>query len=546
MNWFNGLRFRSKLSAGFLLVAMIAGVVGGIGILFIKKIDAQDDKLYEKITVPLGDLANMAVAYQRVRINLRDAVESKDATELRQYRENIKNLRQTIAERADKFEKTILTEEGRKIFKEFRDARNVYGDYINKVLELEEAKKGAEALALLHGDAQKAALREQDLLDKLLESKEAQAKLVSEDNKLIAGHATYYMIAFAMFGVFMAIALGQLVAKVIQGQLGGDPTDVAEIAQEVAAGNLAVKIDMVGKRSDSLISAMSRMVDNLRDLVSQTVEISSGIAAASNQLHSTAEQISTGAEKVASQAGTVAASSEEMSNTSSDIARNCTVAAVASNKTTDAANAGSKVVNETISGMNIIADRVRNTSKTIEALGARSEEIGDIVGTIEDIADQTNLLALNAAIEAARAGEQGRGFAVVADEVRALAERTTKATREIGEMIKAIQSETRAAVQTMEEGVHEVEKGAQSSQQSGRALQNILDCINEVTMQINQIATASEEQTATTNEVTMNIQQINDVVTQTARGAEETASAAGQLSTQAQTLQNLINRFRLA
>jgi methyl-accepting chemotaxis protein len=546
MNWFNGLRFRSKLSAGFLLVAMIAGVVGGIGILFIKKIDAQDDKLYEKITVPLGDLANMAVAYQRVRINLRDAVESKDATELRQYRENIKNLRQTIAERADKFEKTILTEEGRKIFKEFRDARNVYGDYINKVLELEEAKKGAEALALLHGDAQKAALREQDLLDKLLESKEAQAKLVSEDNKLIAGHATHYMIAFAMFGVFMAIALGQLVAKVIQGQLGGDPTDVAEIAQEVAAGNLAVKIDMVGKRSDSLISAMSRMVDNLRDLVSQTVEISSGIAAASNQLHSTAEQISTGAEKVASQAGTVAASSEEMSNTSSDIARNCTVAAVASNKTTDAANAGSKVVNETISGMNIIADRVRNTSKTIEALGARSEEIGDIVGTIEDIADQTNLLALNAAIEAARAGEQGRGFAVVADEVRALAERTTKATREIGEMIKAIQSETRAAVQTMEEGVHEVEKGAQSSQQSGRALQNILDCINEVTMQINQIATASEEQTATTNEVTMNIQQINDVVTQTARGAEETASAAGQLSTQAQTLQNLINRFRLA
>jgi len=117
--------------------------------------------------------------------------------------------------------------------------------------------------------------------------------------------------------------------------------------------------------------------------------------------------------------------------------------------------------------MSVIADRVRQTSKTIEALGIRSEQIGDIVGTIEDIADQTNLLALNAAIEAARAGEQGRGFAVVADEVRALAERTTRATREIGEMIKAIQKETRGAVNAMEEGVQEVGKGAASSKKRG-------------------------------------------------------------------------------
>jgi methyl-accepting chemotaxis protein len=203
-------------------------------------------------------------------------------------------------------------------------------------------------------------------------------------------------------------------------------------------------------------------------------------------------------------------------------------------------------VQETITGMNIIADRVRQTSRTIEALGSRSEQIGDIVGTIEDIADQTNLLALNAAIEAARAGEQGRGFAVVADEVRALAERTTKATREIGEMIKAIQNETREAVKAMEEGVNEVEKGATSSQKSGLALEEILGRINEVSMQVNQIATAAEEQTATTGEVTSNIQQITEVVHQTARGAEETASAAAQLAEQAQGLQNLVRQFKLS
>ncbi len=200
---------------------------------------------------------------------------------------------------------------------------------------------------------------------------------------------------------------------------------------------------------------------------------------------------------------------------------------------------------DAIQEMGIIVKRVKQTATRIDALGTRSEQIGEIIGTIEDIADQTNLLALNAAIEAARAGEQGRGFAVVADEVRALAERTTRATKEIGEMIKAIQSETREAVLSMEEGVKEAEKGAVSSEKSGESLKEILEQINEVTMQINQIATAAEQQTATTTEITSNIHQVTEVVHQSARGADETSSAAAQLAEQSNQLQTLVTRFRV-
>lgn len=321
---------------------------------------------------------------------------------------------------------------------------------------------------------------------------------------------------------------------------------LAAQADRLADGDLTADIvcnsqDEVGQ----LAGSFKRMASSLRKTISHISETSAQVAASSSQLQSNAAQIATSAEEVASQTNTVATASEEMSATSTDIARNCSMAAEASRNTTESAHAGAKVVQETISGMDTIAERVRQTSTTIEALGVRSEQIGAIIGTIEDIADQTNLLALNAAIEAARAGEQGRGFAVVADEVRALAERTTRATREIGEMIKAIQRETGEAVKAMEVGVHEVEKGAVSSKKSGQALEEIMERINEVTMQINQIATAAEEQTATTSEISSNIHQITDVVHQAARGAEETASAAVQLSRQAQEMQSLVRQFKL-
>jgi len=198
-----------------------------------------------------------------------------------------------------------------------------------------------------------------------------------------------------------------------------------------------------------------------------------------------------------------------------------------------------------VEGIRQRGELTRENTRSISSLGERSEQIGTIVATIEDIADQTNLLALNAAIEAARAGEQGRGFAVVADEVRALAERTTRATKEISAMIRAIQQETKNAMISMEEGVKQSDRGIDEAAQIEDALQLILDQVNAVTMQVSQVATAAEEQNATTADITNNIHQVTEVVQQTAKGSHETAQTALQLSTLAGELQRIVGKFRL-
>lgn len=321
---------------------------------------------------------------------------------------------------------------------------------------------------------------------------------------------------------------------------------LAENVALIASGNLQVEIAATGKDEVAQLSfSIKDMTDKLRAILTQISQTSTQVASAANQLNSTAEQIATGAEEVAAQSATVATAGEEMAATSGDIAQNCQMAAEGAQRASQSAQNGSGVVENTVAVMGQIAEKVQETARTVESLGARSDQIGNIIGTIEDIADQTNLLALNAAIEAARAGEQGRGFAVVADEVRALAERTTRATKEISEMIKAIQKETRGAVIAMEQGVQQVETGSVEAAKSGDALRDILEQINAVAMQVNQIATAAEEQTATTNEISSNMHQITEVVMQTSQGAQESATAAAQLNGNAVELQRLVSQFKL-
>ena len=345
-----------------------------------------------------------------------------------------------------------------------------------------------------------------------------------------------------VFSIFAAIIISYLINRVIMGPIRG----TVEVIESMARGDLTKRIDV--RSSDeigTMASNMNGFIDTLQDTIRSFATNAVELASASAELNNTSDRIATGAEEVAAQSASVATAGEEMSATSGDIAQNCQMAAEGAQRASQSAQKGAEVVEKTVAVMEQIANKVQETAKTVESLGARSDQIGNIIGTIEDIADQTNLLALNAAIEAARAGEQGRGFAVVADEVRALAERTTRATREIGEMIKAIQNETKGAVAAMEQGVRQVESGTEEASKSGAALRDILEQINDVAMQVNQIATAAEEQTATTSEISSNMHQITDVVQDTSRGAHESSAAARRLSALASELQNAVSRFRV-
>jgi methyl-accepting chemotaxis protein len=211
----------------------------------------------------------------------------------------------------------------------------------------------------------------------------------------------------------------------------------------------------------------------------------------------------------------------------------------------ETAREGGAIVEDTLSRMRSIADSVRETAHKVQELGARSDQIGKIVGVIDDIADQTNLLALNAAIEAARAGEQGRGFAVVADEVRKLAERTTKATKEIAEMIEAVQGETRTAVEKMRSGTVQVEAGVEMTSKAGSSLNDIIDQAEHVGEMVTHIATAATEQSSATEPVNANMDQINRLASESADGAQQSAKACEQLSSLALELQSIVGRFTL-
>ncbi len=321
---------------------------------------------------------------------------------------------------------------------------------------------------------------------------------------------------------------------------------IEDALRALAAGDFTSNVE-IGEDNQlyDLGKEVARTIGSLRSTLEHVWETSSAVASASAQISSSTEELSAGAQEQAVQTSDVAAAVEEMTRTVIDNSKNATRTADIARDNGVVAKQGGEIVNNTVVKIREIAAVVQDSAATVERLGASTEEIGEIILVIDDIADQTNLLALNAAIEAARAGEEGRGFAVVADEVRKLAERTTQATKQIASMIKNVQVEAKAAVDSMKRGNAEVNEGLTLADKAGESLKNIVGNTEHVVDMMMQIAAASEEQSSTSEQISRNVESISTVSSESANGISQIARAADDLNRLTENLQNLVSNFTL-
>ncbi len=312
----------------------------------------------------------------------------------------------------------------------------------------------------------------------------------------------------------------------------------------LSAGDLTTKLK-VDKEDEigQLFSGYNITVEKIRELIQEITGAVEAAASASTQISSSTEEMAAGMQEQSSQTSEVAAAVEQMTQTIVQSSRNASNAASSAELTSNKAKEGASKLRENKEGIIKISNSSQKTGRIISNLASRTDQIGEIAQVIDDIADQTNLLALNAAIEAARAGEQGRGFAVVADEVRKLAERTTKATKEIAETIHAIQDEAQEAKISMDDATQAVNDGLKLTSETEGVFQTILESAENLLQEITQVAAASEEQSSGAEQISKNIEGINSIAQQSASSVQQVARATEDLNMLTEKLLNLINRF---
>lgn len=314
---------------------------------------------------------------------------------------------------------------------------------------------------------------------------------------------------------------------------------------DLAEGDLTVQASVTENFTGAIADSINFAIDQMRQLVSKINHLSVQVAKAASNTQSTAGTLSAAAESQAKEIGAASQAINEMAVSIDQVSSNAAESAAVAERAVDIAGKGSEVVQDTIHGMDTIRGQIQETSKRIKRLGESSQEIGDIVSLINDIADQTNILSLNAAIQASMAGDAGRGFAVVADEVQRLAERSSAATKQIAALVKTIQTDTNEAVISMEQTTSEVVGGAKRAQDAGVALGEIESVSTTLADLIQNISNAARQQAVSAGHVSNTMNVIQQITGQTVAGTEDTSTSIGKLASMANEMRESVEGFKL-
>jgi methyl-accepting chemotaxis protein len=430
--------------------------------------------------------------------------------------------------------------EEKSVYNEFDTTLSNYLAAQDKALELSRQDKVEELRTLINTQMKDTSDLMGGQLKKLIAINKAGAVQASK----VAGEqydgATVGVISVSVIAALMTVLLAWLLTRSIVTPL----TKAVRAAEEIAGGDLTKAIEVEGSDEPArLLGALSVMQQNLR----KTIEMISGsatqLASAAEELSAVTEESSRGLQQQNNEIEQAATAVNEMTAAVEEVARNAVSTSVASQQSNTTASQGRDKVVETVKAIQVMTLDVQTTSDLVEGLAEQGRDIGKVLDVIRSIAEQTNLLALNAAIEAARAGEAGRGFAVVADEVRALAHRTAQSTREIEQMVAGIQSGTGSAVQSMALNTSRTQTTLGLARAAGEALEQITEAISQINERNLVIASASEEQAQVSREVDRNLVNIRDLATQSAAGANQTSAASHELSRLAVDLKGMVSRF---
>ncbi len=412
----------------------------------------------------------------------------------------------------------------------------------NPAIEKIESGEYRGANILLLKTINPAIAKMQEAMDTLVKDEEIEAAKAFKD----ADEQYHSMVTQVTILLVAGISIGILLAWVIISGISKGVTSVEMVANSLADGDLTGRVDYKSKDEiGHIATAFNRMADKFSTAITQVKDAVSQLAAAAEETSVVNAQTTSGINQQQMETSQVATAITQMNSTVHEVARSAVAAAEAAKEADVTFEEGKLVVDKIIDAITELANEVEQSSQVIRELEHESESIGSVLDVIKGIAEQTNLLALNAAIEAARAGEQGRGFAVVADEVRTLAGRTQQSTQEIEEMINRLQSGANKAVQVMEVSKQKSEHGVAQATAAAEALNTINQAVERINTMNTQIASAAEEQSTVTEEINRNIVNINNVAEQTSEGSKQAAQASDDLASLAEQLKKLVGQFKV-